>query len=171
MLFCFSMCCNTKQNNQNSVIEPNNTVEGEVLNKQIQDGLMLFIDDMEDMKDMKEVNDTSVFDRVYTVEFFNKDFRHPFTQKDTVVVISTLNCDIECFGYKGIIFFKEFTVAIFDEANVGSNFYDNLCLEIIPLNTLECMNVYLRYTNTFRIKDGILKEWRPPLREKRVRNL
>ena len=157
-LLCFASCRNIKQN---TVTEPDNQVKPEVLDKQIQDALMLFIDDLDAIN--------FVLDRVYTVEFFNKGTSFVFTYKDSAVIISSLNCSVELVGYKGIISFNNYAVAIIDEDNIGLNYYDTVSLCKIPLNLLKCLNEELRAGSTYIIKNGILKEWRPPERNMQQR--
>jgi hypothetical protein len=143
------MCNNAKQNR---LTEQNNQIKSEIVDKQIQDGLMRFIYSM---------NDSLAFNRVYTVEFYNKDMFHVFTRKDSAIFISTLNCSIKFAGYKGIVSFNDYTVAIMDEENIGAMYYDTLCLHQIPLNLLKCIDDSLRFGIAFTLRNGVLIEWNP----------
>jgi hypothetical protein len=142
LCFCCLKCGNKKasdklSNEQRIEIKIADTIKAiDKIDKQIQEGINLYTGRLKAQKDKKALNN-----KIYTVEFFNKTNPHGFfTEKDTIIVISSLNCRFKYFGYKGIIIFDEHVVAIMDAENTGFNYYDTLSLAKVPLNTLKCVD-------------------------------
>jgi hypothetical protein len=81
----------------------------------------------------------------YTMEFLRE-------KEDSIVIISYKMCNKDYIGYKGILDFIDYYVAILDSDNIGLYFYDNESIINIKIEELKCINSDVQVFTSVKIK-------------------
>lgn len=92
----------------------------------------------------------------------HRDIFNNTVTNDSILYISTLNCDDSIFssGYIGIIRLSGFTIAIFDDTTFGSMLYDSKQVIDTSLNSLDCQEKNMRGLNSFKFYHNQILRWR-----------
>lgn len=96
----------------------------------------------------------------YSIEVINEDYNSVFTEEDTIVIISILNClNIKNDEYRGVVQLKGNKIVVFDKKNLSNKYFLNNELFYIPIGDLECSNEKIIKALVLKFKHGVLKEW------------
>lgn len=82
---------------------------------------------------------------------------------DTTATISYYTCFFKDSnnGYKGILRFENYNIAIFDANNIGHKYYNVDSLEEISLDYFKCIPMDIMLMSTFYHTNGKLRYWNP----------
>jgi hypothetical protein len=81
----------------------------------------------------------------YTMEFLRE-------KGDSIVIISYKMCNKDYIGYKGILDFMDYYVAILDSDNIGSYFYDNESMINMKIEEAKCINSEVQVFTIVKIR-------------------
>jgi hypothetical protein len=82
----------------------------------------------------------TINNQTYCIEFFKEDKFSIFTEMDSLVLITSFNCNKCEMNYEGIIEYKGIFLVIFDTKNIGLSFYNPSYFVFIPNDSLDCGN-------------------------------
>ena len=97
----------------------------------------------------------------YSIEFTYKDKSNNILTNDSIIYISTLNCNEAYAGYRGIINNENYTIAIIDNSDFGNLIYDSTKIVKKPIGSLKCNKDSMIFYYAYKIINGSLIEWNP----------
>jgi hypothetical protein len=97
----------------------------------------------------------------FSVEFIEINQPNSNKGKDTIIIISTLNCEQNDNGYLGVLINLDYSVAFFSENGLHSHILDTVLLSRLPYKELNCNDEDLIEIHTFLIQNNRLFTWDP----------
>lgn len=97
----------------------------------------------------------------FVIEFTEDHYSKPFKENDTVIKLSTYNCDVPYEGYRGVFLDQEFVVALFDRNGFSNHLIKDSMLVFTPIEELICNEEFLILTNIFVVYNKKLYKWVP----------
>jgi len=134
---------------------PENKLTSSLLKKNIEQSLLSFIEN--GIKYGSADSSTT-----FVLAFSHRDVLHDRIVNDSLIYISTLNCNDLIFkdGFVGIIKITGNTVAIFDQSSFGKILFNPSQLIDTPLIELKCNETKMRGVQSFILKNRELKKWK-----------